>query len=146
MVIVFVRSPYNYDTAQASLESGLKCEDVSRTQQHQKEEADINTIVKRFGLTGELPSSVRVPQSGDFSNISDYHTAMNQVLAADRAFMELPADLRSHFRNSPEEYVEFCLNPENREELKMLGLLKEATVTEPPVVQAAPAPAQTPKA
>jgi len=58
---VFVRSPYNYDMAKASVESGLACEDASRAVQSQREDADINVIVKRFGLTGQLPQNVRVP-------------------------------------------------------------------------------------
>ena len=33
---VFLRTPYNYDTDAASLQTGLKCEDESRAQQQSK--------------------------------------------------------------------------------------------------------------
>ena len=56
VVAPFVRSPYNYDMSAVSDETGLCCEDESLAIQSAKEDADINTIVRRFGLTGELPS------------------------------------------------------------------------------------------
>ena len=46
--IPFVRNPYNYDMDQVSQETGLKCEDPSLTQQHCRDECDINVIVERF--------------------------------------------------------------------------------------------------
>lgn len=136
---LFLRSQFNYDTMQASDECGLKCEDVSRAQQHQKEESDINTIVMRFGLTGELPSNVRMPQYGDFTGITDYQSALNAVKTAEMAFMTMPADIRSRFGNDPEKFVEFCLDDNNRAEAEKLGLV--APKSEP-----APAGAGTPAA
>lgn len=124
----FIRNPYNYNKDQASVNSGLMCLDESRAIQNQKEEADINTIVKRFGLTGQLPTNKRTPQYGDFTGINDYQTALNAVIQADLAFSELPAHIRKRFNNNPEEFVEFCVNDENREEAEKLGLVpkKEA--------------------
>lgn len=120
----FIRSAYNYDTEVASDETGLDCPDPSLAQQNQKEEADINTIVKRFGLTGELPQNVRMPQYGDFTEVTDYQTALNAVKQANEAFMEMPAEVRSRFENDPEKFVDFCLDPNNREEAKKLGLVE----------------------
>lgn len=54
----FLRTPYNYDMNAAGDESGLRCEDATRAQQQFKEESDINTIVARFGLTGEMPDNL----------------------------------------------------------------------------------------
>jgi phage internal scaffolding protein len=120
---VFLRTPYNYDTMQASNESALECLDESLAQQNAKDESDINTIVRRFGLTGELPSNVRAPQYGDFSAATDYHSAMNAVLAANEAFMKLPAHIRTRFDNDPGAFVDFCSDEKNREEAKSLGLI-----------------------
>lgn len=134
---MFLRTPYNYDANQASDEAGLECTDLSKAIQSQKEEADINTIVKRFGLSGELPQNVRMPMYGDFTDIKDYHTAMNSVIAAKDSFMRLPWDVRREFDNDPEQFVEFCLNPENKEKAAKLGLVnpedtaKQATGTAP---------------
>ena len=120
---VFLRTPYNYDTNEASDESGLSCPEDSLAQQHQKDESDINTIVRRFGLTGELPSGVRVPEYGDFTAASDYHTSLNAVLAANQAFASLPADIRTRFNNDPGAFVDFCSDDKNRDEAKKLGLI-----------------------
>ena len=79
---VFLRTPYNYDVDAVSVASGLKCEDATRTQQQFAEEADINTIVERFNLTGQLPQDVRPPQYADFEGVFDFKSAMNAIRAA----------------------------------------------------------------
>ena len=134
MSVPFVRNPYNYDTNSASDESGLLCSDESLTQQSFKDEADINTIVRRFGLTGQLPQDLQMPVSGDFTGISDYHTAMNMVLAAQDEFLRVPADVRARFQNDPAQLMAFLDDPANRAEAESLGL-----VTAAPAAPAAPA-------
>lgn len=120
----FVRTPYNYDRMRASDESGLYCPEPTRTQQQFKEETDINTIVERFGITGELPSNLAVPQSGDFVDaVTDYQSAMNLVILAQRSFQELPAKVRARFGNDPAQLVEFVSDEANRDEARALGLL-----------------------
>lgn len=118
-----LRAYGQYDADQASLDSGLKCEDASLAQQQFKDECDINTILERFGVTGELPSARAVPQYFDATQITDYHTAMNQVVAAQAAFMELPAKVRARFENSPEQFIAFVEDESNREEAVRLGLV-----------------------
>ena len=129
---VFLRTPYNYDVMEASNASALSCEDPSLAQQHARDECDINTIVKRFGLTGELPSNVRTPTYGDFSDAMDYHASLNAVRAADAAFMQLPADIRTRFNNDAGAFVDFVSDDSNRAEAEKLGLV---------LPQAAPNPA-----
>lgn len=119
----FVRSPYNYDMNIAGDESGLNCKDKSLTVQDQRGETDINTIVKRFGLTGELPTAVRLPEDGDFTNVGTYQEALNAILAAEATFMEFPPDVRSRFDNDAGKFVDFFARPENRDEAKKLGFL-----------------------
>lgn len=127
----FVRTRFNYDRATVSRETSLECCDPSRTQQNFKEECDINTIVERFGLTGHMPDNIRVPEFGDFTGVSDYHSMVNVVREAGESFMELPANIRDRFKNDPGEYVNFCLDSKNRPELESLGLVKKATVLPP---------------
>lgn len=134
MSVPFVRNPYNYDTNSASDESGLLCPEDSMTQQSFKDEADINTIVRRFGLTGQLPQDLQMPVSGDFTGISDYHTAMNMVLAAQDEFLRVPPDVRARFQNDPAQLMAFLDDPANRAEAESLGL-----VTAAPAAPAAPA-------
>lgn len=120
---VFVRSAYNYDMDQVSDETGLKCEDPSLAVQSSLEETDINVIVRRFGLTGQLPQGLVAPQFGDFTSVVDFHSAMNAVRQAGETFMEMPAEVRARFHNDPQEFLLFCEDDANRDEARKLGLL-----------------------
>lgn len=139
----FVRTPYNYDMEAASLESGLACPEPTLAQQQFKEECDINTIVKNFGLTGQLPENVRMPVSGDFTDaVTDYQSALNMVIEADAAFMKLPADVRAEFQNDPQKLLLFLEDDKNRERAVKLGLLVPPSVpAEPIAVRVIPEPA-----
>lgn len=123
--VPFLRTPYNYDTMAVSEETGLKCEDETLAQQQFRDECDINNIMERFGLTGELPANPLSPQFGDFSGVLDYHSAMNAVLAAQDSFNELPATLRARFENDPNNLIRFLDDPNNRNEALALGLIAE---------------------
>jgi len=127
----FIRNPYNYDTLAASNESGLRCEDATRTQQHFKDETDINNILRMFNITGQLPKKAVTPQYGDFTGIYDYHGALNAVIAAEDEFMTLPATLRARFDNDPQELIEFLNNEENKDEAIKLGLVKPIEASAP---------------
>ncbi len=118
------RTGYNYDTELASYESGLTCDDESLAIQSAEEESNINTIVRRFGLTGELPSDVAIPRSGDFTGAPDFHTAMNLVRQAQEEFLRVPAHIRARFGNDPGNFIAFVEDDSNREEAARLGLLK----------------------
>jgi len=130
----FLRTPYNYDTDAASNESGLHCEDASLAQQHFKDECDINNILRQFNITGLLPEAPLSPRYGDFTGIGDYHTALNQVIAAEDEFMSLPATLRARFDNDPAQLIEFLDNQENKDEAIKLGLVNPS-VELPQVVE-----------
>jgi len=128
---VFVRNPYNYDMDKVSDETGLACQDPSLAQQHMKDECDINVIVERFGVTGELPTAPVSPQFGDFSGISDYHTAINAVRASEEAFMALPAKIRARFDHDPNALLQFLNDPINRDEAIEIGLIDGEPVVAP---------------
>lgn len=121
----FLRTPYNYDADEVSVETGLECLDESLAQQHQRDEADINVIVKRFGVTGHLPVVERLPLTEDFDEVFDYRSALDQLNAAKAAFMQLDGEMRYRFHNNPAEFVEFCSNPDNLPELRKMGLARE---------------------
>lgn len=129
----FIRTRFNYDRDSASIASGLSTPDPTRAQQQFKEETDINTIVKRFGLTGQLPENLKVPVSGDFTEtVNDYQSALNMVIAAERAFMQLPGHVRERFSHDPQKLQEFVENKDNLEEARKLGLAVPAPVAPPP--------------
>jgi len=121
----FLRTPYNYDTDAASNESGLHCEDASLAQQHFKDECDINNILRQFNITGILPEHALSPRYGDFTGVTDYHSALNQVIAAEDEFMSLPAETRARFDNDPALLIEFLDNPQNKNEAIKLGLVNK---------------------
>lgn len=123
---MFTRTPYNYDRDQASIDSGLHCTDPSRTQQQFTDEVDINAIMHRFGVTGQPPANVRMPQYADFSEaVDDYQTALNMVRAAEDSFMQLPSEIRERFANNPQKLLEFCEDDRNIPEAQRLGLVKK---------------------
>lgn len=133
---VFLRSAFNYDTDQASQEAATVIEGESLAQQQFKEECDINTIVERFGLTGELPENLRLPVSGDFTGVVDFKTAMDAVSSAQSAFMQLPGHLRARFENDPQRLMRFLENDKNRAEAEELGLVVKPPEKTRDVVQA----------
>lgn len=136
---VFFRTPYNYDMEVVSNETGLYCADESLAIQSAREEVDINTIVKRFGLTGSLPEDLKMPQSGDFTGVPDFHAAMNMVRSAQEEFLKVPADVRARFGNDPGAFMAFLDDNGNYAEAKRMGLLApDVAPPEPLVVRVVP--------
>lgn len=100
----------------------LICDDPSLAIQSQKDEADINTIVRNFGVTGRVPTAVRLPEYGDFTGINDYRTAIEAVRDAELQFNAIPATVRAHFDNDPQLFLEYCANRDNLPQLQEWGL------------------------
>jgi phage internal scaffolding protein len=122
-----VKNPITYDRDANSDRAKFIFAKPSRTQQHFRDECDINTILERFNVTGQLPAGSVQPQYGDFSGITDYQSALNAVMAAQNSFFALPAKIRAKFDNDPALFVEFASDEANKDEMKALGLLREET-------------------
>lgn len=134
---IIVLSPFTIDPDNHSLSHGLAFEDDSLTVQSDAEDADINNIVARFGLTQELPYGVQVPVYDDFTNYpTDYHAAQNFIIEANNIFMEYPAHIRSRFDNDAGKFLDFVSNSENRDEAIKLGF-----IVNPPSAPAGDSPA-----
>lgn len=101
----------------------------SLTRQAHKQECDINAIVKRFAKLD--PHFLdRMPihgngQYGDFSEVVDYRSALDNVIAANEAFEALPALVRKRFGNDPAFFLDFCQDEKNLPELRAMGLARE---------------------
>lgn len=121
----FLYTPHNYNKQQHSYENSVQCTaEEDRTQQQFKDECDINTIIKNYGVTGTVPQKQRTPLVGDYTEaINDYQTALNTVMQADEAFMELPSAVRQRFDHSPQKLLEFVSDRENEAEAIKLGLI-----------------------
>lgn len=80
----------------------------SATRQEFKEECDINVVVDRHLKIG----GVITPQEFSEEMVVlpdnfDYHEALNAVIAADEAFGQLPADIRSAHDNDAGKFLKF---------------------------------------
>lgn len=136
-----VRHADGADADEVSLASGLRCPEPSLAKQSFKDEVDINTIVKRFGLTGTMPEDVEPPEELDYADVIDFRTAMDVVVRAREEFMRMPADVRTRFGNSPAAFHDFCTAQDgdgklvNLQEMRRLGLAVKA-----PAAPVEPAP------
>ncbi|WNK14769.1 MAG: internal scaffolding protein [Microvirus sp.] len=117
-----------YDLKARSDAAGLLCTDPSKTVQSDAEDADINTIVRRFGLTGTMPQGLKVPEYGDYDLVSDFHSALIAVEEARVNFMAMPANVRAEFGNDPGSFLHFASDPANIDALRDLGLAKPKPV------------------
>ena len=107
----------------------IKFTQPSLTQQHSKDQVDINNIMARYIKTGVLDHVAKYqPQYRD-NNATDYQESMNIVIKADEMFSELPAQARKHFDNDPAAFLDFVQDPANHDKLHELGLTEN-----PPLV------------
>lgn len=104
-----------------------------RTEEAHAGEANINTIMAKASR-GELQdyAAKYEPKYGDATG-PDYLEANILIANANSMFEELPANLRSRFNHDPSQFIEFVNDPENKEELIKLKLIKkpQPTVGEP---------------
>lgn len=119
---MFIRSAYNYDRVAASLRAVVVNALPSMTIQSGKDEADINVLVRRFGLAGIVTGIQRPPALEEFTDIFDFQSAMNLINQADRSFKAMSAETRSRFNNDPARFVAFCSDEKNLDEMRKMGL------------------------
>lgn len=94
------------------------------TRQEFKDECDLNKIILRY--TPELLIESYNSFKGtfaDFSEVPDYQSMRDQVLATDSWFGSLPASIRGRFENDVSKIVSFLEDPVNFDEAVRLGLL-----------------------
>jgi len=96
----------------------------SKTKLAFQAECDINKIMARYAETG-LVAHVAKNQGhyGDVSTEVEYQEALGIIQAAGDTFASLPAKIRSRFHNNPGAFLEFVEKPENRDEMREMGLL-----------------------
>lgn len=132
------RTPYNFDTNEVSLATGVEFPEPSLTWQDSRDECDINVIVERFGLTAaQAPTWDDV----DVTNAPDLAQALQSFRESEELFLQLPARTRSMFDHSPVNLLTFLHDSGNRDEAIRLGLIS-APVPEPSPVP----PAEVPEA
>lgn len=110
-----------------------------------KDECDINQIVQRYAAGAQMPPRPGDALYADVSGLSDYKSAVDQVLAAYANLDAMPEKARALLKNDPEGFRHALLNATQSEDLVALGILKApteeqlaATEEEPPKAQEAP--------
>lgn len=126
------RTQYDLDEEiEAELTTQTVNEEPSLTQQQFAEDADLNVIMKRYGVTdGAIPPGALDPRYfGDFTDAPDFRQALDTVRDANEKFQALPADIRNRFLNRPDLLWAWVNDPANQEEAVRIGLLsKQAPV------------------
>jgi len=104
----------------------------SVVEKHHKNEVDINSIMKKYRITGFLESNASEGQYGDFTDATDFHTMKNRIIEAESDFARLPAHLRTRFNNDPGQLLSFLDDPQNLSEAQELGLCPKPIPDTPP--------------
>ncbi len=99
---------------------------VGRTKQSLRKETDINFIMAKYEKTGLVDHLSKHGGDYGFASSVDFHECMNVVTKAEQMFEDLPAEVRRRFNEEPGAFLDFVVDPENREELIDLGLASEA--------------------
>lgn len=111
----------------------------SMTEQHFKDECDINNIVARYEATGVMPSGTTQPLFGDFAEFpTDLLSSQKFFDDAEERFMQLPAAVRKEFNNSPLELLQALQTEGNRQRFIDLGLIERPVQPQETVVANTP--------
>lgn len=127
--------------------NGIEFTEPSMTEQHFKQECDINYIVQQYQTTGVMPQGDRQPLFGDFAEFpTDLQASMAMYDEAQDRFMQLDARLRKEFDNDPAQLLAFLHDDKNRDRAIELGLIErpapaDSTVSSERTNVETPAPA-----
>ncbi len=109
----------------------LMCDpEEARTEQHHKDECDVNQILKKFTRTSlaEFNAQHR-PNYGDLSNF-DYMDAQYRMAEANSMYEELPSAIRNQF-DGPGDFLKFVQDESNEDKMRELGILNPLAEPEP---------------
>jgi len=110
----------------------------TKTQQHFKEQCNINSIMKRFRKTGIAPLNKNSALYGDFSTVESYQDSLHKIMTAQEEFDSLPSTLRNRFKNDPANLIVFVTDENNSQEAIELGLLEKPVETPIPAGDSIP--------
>lgn len=97
---------------------------VYLTEQHHKDECNVNHIIRKYESTGLVTHIANFEgRYGDLQGV-DFKNAMDLVTRASSDFADLPSNIRKRFKNNPQELLAFMEDPENRKEGIKLGLIR----------------------
>ena len=114
----------------------------SMTQEQFSEECEINNIIRSHDRNGVIEHINRGNAIyADFSGITDFSDALEQIREAQSEFMNIPSEIREKFQNDAGQFFKFASNPDNHQELQDMGLANPspsvAMPTEPAIAESA---------
>lgn len=132
-----VKTAYNFDPNENSVNTGLECKDESRTKQSFKEDADLNVMIRKFGVeTVAEPNWAEL----DVSNIpGDYHKVRNQLIEADELFQSIPSHIRASVDNDMGKFLALVEREQREHDKRQKDLekaRKAASLNEAPEAKA----------
>lgn len=119
------RIPFFRHAYSPPLKVAITFEGPGRTKQSFKDECDLNVILKRYQLTGQVDP--RLLREGQYllSEIDpiDFQEAQFMTADAKSAFEALPSSVRGRFDNDPLRLLAWVHDPRNMQEAVKLGFL-----------------------
>lgn len=100
----------------------LSPEGKKPAKQEFKDDADINSIMRKFQKTGTIDHSAKYAPQYGIASPHTLHESMNIVKKAESMFAELPSSIRKKFEHSAAKFLEFVQDEANYEEAKEIGL------------------------
>lgn len=101
-------------------------EDEGRTQQHFKEETDVNYIMARYQKSGDLALLNRVKtEFGEFEQFQDLSRYTSRVARAEEAFSKLPQRIQKEFDWQPANLLAALDDESKKSYLQDLGVLNK---------------------
>lgn len=101
------------------------------TDQTQKDQCDINNIMKKYLGKIHLVPTPTQGKYGDFSQLPSYQQSLHIIKEAQDSFNSLPAQVRKKFSNNPSEMIQFLEDETNNEEAYKLGLKIKPEIKQP---------------
>lgn len=112
-------------------------DDEILVEQSHCEECDINNIIRKHGvdLIAATAPLLTPDMFMDASRSNDFREALEITRRAESSFLQLPAQIRARFDNSPAAFLDFVHDPANRDEMVSMGL---AVAPPPPPIKQPP--------
>jgi len=104
-----------------------------RTKQHMKDECDINRILTRFRITGQISHLAQgLPVYTDVSELTDFRDSIHRVQAATEFFGKLNSTTRYAFDNDPVAFLDFVIKTQHGDPNAIalgekIGIIKKTT-------------------
>lgn len=98
----------------------------SMTKQSEVANSDIHAIMAKYFSGVLVDFNQRDARYGDFTTGGDLLECLNRVREAERAFMELPSEVRDYVDNDPSAFLDLVYDPSRAAECEALGLVPRA--------------------